>query len=107
MLKLRPIMLLLAFALLIQNTCPFNSAGKSTVAAPCEHCPMHNNQLVPTDGQERIVSDSSGVHFPLYVFSLPKTIHTFQLEPIQTPRHAIADSYRDALPTQLLRPPQA
>jgi hypothetical protein len=107
MLKLRPIMLLLAFALLVQNTCPFNSAGKSTVAALCEHCPMHNNHLVPTDGLERIASDSSGVHFPLYVFSLPKTIHTFQLEPIQTPRQAIADSYRDALPAQLLRPPKA
>jgi hypothetical protein len=100
-------MFLLAFALLIQNTCPFNSAGKSTVAAPCEHCPLHASQLVSADGQERLVSDSSLVHFPLYVFSLPKTIHTFQLEPIQTLKPVIADSYRDALPAQLFRPPQA
>lgn len=107
MLTLRPLMVLLAFALLIQNTCPFNSAGKSTVAAPCGHCPLHNKQIVSGDGQERLVSGSSISHFPLYVFSLPKTIHTFRLEPIQNVRPVIAESYRDALPAQHFRPPQA
>ncbi|MBS1192771.1 MAG: hypothetical protein H6Q97_750, partial [Nitrospirae bacterium] len=33
--KLTLIIALLAFGLLIQNTCPFGAAGKSTVAAAC------------------------------------------------------------------------
>jgi len=105
--KLRPIIALLAFALLVQNTCPFDVAGKSTVAAHCEQCPMKQHSIVSMDRQQNIVSDPSPIHFPLYVFSLPKTLRTLQLEPIQTVRPVLADSYKDALPVELLRPPRA
>ena len=105
--KPRLIIFILALALLIQNTCPFGAAGKSTVAETCKNCPMHHSFTVAADGQKSLVSDSSSVHFPLYVFSIPKTIHTFQLNPIKSARPVLADNYKDALPDELLRPPQA
>lgn len=103
---LRSIIFILAFALLIQNTCPFGAAGKSSVAAACAHCPLKHNLLVSLDGHENLVTDFSRVHFPLYVFKVPKTIHTFQLAPIISARPVLADSYKDALPDELLRPPR-
>jgi hypothetical protein len=106
-LKLKSIIVLLAIALMIQNTCPFGAAGKSTVASSCEHCPLKHSFIVSPDGQKNITSDSPAVHFPVYVFALPKTIHTFDLEPIKSVRLILADSYKDVLPDELLRPPQA
>ncbi len=77
MLKPKSIIFVLAFALLIQNTCPLGAAGKSTVAASCG------------------------------VFAVPKTIHTLEFEPVKSAPLILAESYKDALPDELLRPPQA
>jgi hypothetical protein len=104
---LRCIILLLSFALLIQNTCPLGAAGKSTVASSCDHCPLKHSLLIPFDGQTNLVSDSSSVHFPVYVFAVAKTVHTFQFGPIKFARPVLADRYKDALPEELLRPPRA
>ena len=81
-LKLRSIIFLLAFAFLIQNTCPDGFAGKTTLASACSHCPLKKCCVAPVHGQKNIVSDTSSAHFPLFVFAVPKTVHTFQLEPI-------------------------
>lgn len=106
MLKLRPVILLLAFALLIQNTCPHGFAGKTSVASTCNHCSLKHHSLSP-DPQKKISSDSSSIHFPMFVFAVPKMIHTFQLNPVKSGRLIFADRYKDALPDDLLRPPQA
>jgi hypothetical protein len=104
--KLHSIIFLLAFALLIQNTCPMGAAGRSAAAASCKNCPLKHSFIVPTDGQKNLVSDSSSIHFPMYVFAVPNTIHTFQYEPITSARAVLAKSYRNALPEELLRPPR-
>lgn len=104
---LRSIIFILAFALLIQNTCPFGAAGKSAVTASCKNCPLKHSFVVSLDGQKVLVSDSSSIHFPLYVFAVPKTVHTLQLAPVMSARPVLADQYKDALPDELLRPPQA
>ena len=104
---LRSIRLLLVFALLIQNTCPHGFAGKTAVARACANCPIKHHLMAPQDGQEKIVSGSTPVHFPLYVFEAPKTVHTFRLEPIKSARPVLANGYKDALPDELLRPPRA
>ncbi len=106
-LKSVSLIFILAFALLIQNTCPHGFAGKSSVAATCKHCPMKQHQNMTPDAQQKISSAQSQNHFPLFVFSVPKTIHTFQLSPVKTVRPVLADRYKDALPDELLRPPQA
>ena len=104
--RFRSIIFILAFALLIQNTCPFGAAGKSSVAAWCGHCPLHHGFVVAFDGQNSIVSEVSLVHFPLYVFSVPKTIHAFRLDPIESRQPTIVDNYRNIAPDELLRPPR-
>jgi hypothetical protein len=104
--KLRSIIFLLAFALLIQNTCPMGAAGKSAVTASCKNCLLKHILSVPTNGQENLVTDPSSIHFPMYVFAVPKTIHTFQFQPYTSAGAVLAKSYRDALPEELLRPPR-
>lgn len=106
-LKLRSVIFLLAFALLIQNTCPHGFAGKTSLASDCANCPVKHNLTKLLDGGNRIISGASSVHFPLYVFEVLKTIHTFRFEPIKSSRPVLADSYKDALPGELLRPPRA
>jgi hypothetical protein len=107
MLKLRSIIFLLAFALLIQNTCVHGFAGKTSLASACANCSVKHDPITPQDGGKRNISGASPVHFPLYVFEVPKTSHTFRLEPIKSARPVLADSYKDALPDELFRPPQA
>ncbi len=106
-LRFRSIIFILAFALLIQNTCPFGAAGKSTVTSSCGHCPLHYGHVIVSDGQKNFVSAVTPVHFPLYVFSVPKTIHAFRLDPIHSVQPAIADNYKNFSPDELLRPPCA
>jgi hypothetical protein len=106
-LKLRSIIFLLAFALLIQNTCLHGFAGKTAVTPVCANCPMKHNLMASPDGQDKIVSDSPSTHFPLFVFAVLKAVHTFQLEPITSSRPVLSDYYQDALPDELLRPPRA
>jgi hypothetical protein len=105
-LKLRSIIFLLAFALLIQNTCPMGAAGKSAVTASCRNCPLQHSLSVPTNGQENLVTDSSSIHFPMFVFAIPKILHTFQFEPLTSVEAVLEKSYRNALPDELLRPPR-
>ena len=83
-------------------------AGKSTVAASCSHCPQKQmlKEPSPDDGQLRIVS-SQAQPFPLYVLAMPHVHPAFQLTPIATPQPSIPNSYKDALPEELLRPPRA
>jgi hypothetical protein len=100
-------MFLLVFALLIQNTCPHGFAGKTAVARACANCPMKHHLMAPPDGQDKIMSGASSVHFPLYVFEALKTVHTSRLEPIKSARPVLANGYKDALPDEFLRPPQA
>jgi hypothetical protein len=100
-------MFLLVFALLIQNTCPHGFAGKTGLASTCGHCPLKKCFAATPPGQNDIVSHSPSAHFPLFVFALPKTVHTFHLQPISFSRPILADSYRNALPDELLRLPRA
>jgi hypothetical protein len=104
--KFRLIIVLLVFALLIQNTCPFGAAGRTTVAAAGDHCCLKYSISMPADGREKIGSAVSPVHYPLYVFSVPKTIHTFHLASLQSARPLLSDNYQNALPDELLRPPR-
>ena len=107
--KFKPwvIIFLLSFALLLQNTCPFGAAGKSSVAsASCKDCPF-KHRVVAQDGQQKLVSDYSSIHFPHYIFEVPETAPSFQITPIKSEDPVLASDYRDALPDELLRPPQA
>ncbi len=106
MLKLRPVMVLLAFALLIQNTCPMGAAGKSMLVSSCGHCPMKHQGSISPEGQKKLIVYPP-IHFPLYIFSVPNNTHTFQLEHTVFTRPLLANGYVDASPGRLLRPPRS
>ncbi len=99
--------MLLAFALLVQNTCPHGFAGKTTVVKGCGSCKVAQLHHPAPQSSNSISVSPSPVHHPLFVFSVPKTIHTFRLDRIAAARPLLADRYTDALPGELLRPPQA
>ena len=101
------IIFLLAFALLIQNTCPMGAAGKSSIAPTCPQCPLMHNISASSDHEQKLLSDLSSIHYPMFVFSVPKTIPVFQLASVKTARTILPNGYQDALPDELLRPPQA
>ncbi len=103
----RSIIFILAFALLIQNTCPFGAAGKSTVTASCGHCSLQYGHVIASYGQKNFVSAVTPAHFPLYVFSVPNTIQASRLDPVKSVQPAIVDNYKNFSPDELLRPPRA
>ncbi len=105
--KLYTIIALLIFALLIQNTCPHGFAGKSTVFASCSHCP--HKQMFKSygeSGQLSIISNHMA-DMPLFVLEMPNPQPTFQLVLIASPQPIIPNSYKNTVPDELLRPPQA
>jgi hypothetical protein len=105
--KTGSIIFVLAFALLIQNTCPFGAAGKTAVASSCPDCPFKQCLVVAQPGQACFAAGFPVAHFPLYVFAVPKTVHAFRLAPVETRGAVLAERHTDPLPAALLRPPHA
>ena len=102
------IILLLSSALLIQNTCPFGAAGRSSVVSPsCKDCPLKHSIVVSQDGRNKLVSVFSEVHFPHYIFKVSNTIFSFRISPLASEGPILANNYEDALPDELLRPPRS
>jgi hypothetical protein len=104
--KFVTIIVLLIFALLIQNTCPHGYAGKSSMVSPCAHCPLKHVHAASPDRRSILVTVSSSLHIPLFVFAASKTVTAFQHGPTAFLDPPLAKSYEDALPEELLRPPE-
>ena len=104
--KTQAIVVILAFSLLMQNTCPRGFAGKTAIAAVCGHCPLTQTIVPSHDEQKKFVSAKPSCHFPLFLFAVQDSIHTLQLEPVESAPPLLAESYADALPDELLRPPR-
>ena len=105
--RLQPLLVIIAFALLIQNTCPFGEAGKTTIASACDHCPSKHSVIAVPQVQNNLVTDSSSIHFPLFIFAIPNRIHTFQFYFIKSERPILSDNYKDVLSDRLLQPPRS
>lgn len=75
------------------------------MAALCKSCSLKHSYVVPPGNQINLVSDSQSIHFPMFVFAVQKTIYAFRLKPVKSAQPPLADSYEDALPDGLLRPP--
>ncbi len=102
------IIFLLSFALFIQNTCPYGMAGKSSVASTaCGDCPFKHSVVLSQDSQNTLVTDSSTVHLPHYIFEASDLVRTVRISPVASDRPLLADDYHDALPDELLQPPRS
>jgi hypothetical protein len=68
---LRIIIALLAFAVAVQNTCPYGYAGKTAVAAPHVHtCPLKDHQPVRSDAHNDVNPHSSHANGPFVFISV-------------------------------------
>jgi hypothetical protein len=102
------IIVLLTFALLIQNTCPFGAAGKSAVVASRADCPMKKIHLPSTSSNGHLSTVSHQTpHFPIFVLALSDGEPSFNLDPVAPAQTLVVSSYADALPYELLRPPRS
>ncbi len=104
--KLHPIIFIISFALLIQNTCPVGAAGKTSLASLCQNCPLKHSIVVSPVDQKELVSNTSSMPFPIHVFSVPETLHALQHEPMTSLKQILHNGHGDDLPHEILRPPR-
>jgi len=97
----------LVLALLLQNSCPFGAAGKSSIMTKCAHCPFVRHAAGASPGLAAWTTDKSPRHFPLFLFTTVKPGHSFKVDALmeEAPRPAI--HYAGAFPYKLLKPPNA
>jgi hypothetical protein len=105
--KLNFIIFLLALSLLLQNSCPFGAAGKTSIAPACGHCPLMRHCAKATAGQTAFASGSPSIHFPLFLFAVSMQNPTFRLEPFLHAAPLLARYYGDIAPREILKPPRA
>ena len=105
-----PIIVLLVFALLLQNTCLHGYAGKTSFTSStdrCTQCPSKTGKVTSSDVAKVLSSDSITIYFPMYIFTLPVMSYNVQLQRHRNPEPALVNSYKDAMPDELLKPPRA
>ncbi len=96
----------LVLSLLIQNTCPFGAAGKSSVVPKCGHCPlMHQCQRAAPAEQMAWASDTNPSHFPLFLFTTENLGHSIQVDALTACAPFLTVHYTGAYPAELLKPP--
>jgi hypothetical protein len=106
MVPLRLIVVLIVFALFVQNTCPHGFAGKTTVARTCGHCSLKEHHAASLDRQEGLTAGRTPVHYPFFVLSRPKPIQAYQRGPVASVEPGLTGRYTDALPAERLQPPR-
>lgn len=63
---------LLAFSLMVQNTCPLGFAGKTAFAAFYAHdCPYQKDQQAPDRDQDSVGDKTVKLLYPSFLFSVP------------------------------------
>jgi len=102
-----PIIFLLVFALLLQNTCLHGFAGKTSFTGQCTQCPSKNSTVKSPDVTKVLSSDSITIYFPMYIFTVPVMNYNVQLQRHRNPEPTLVSGYKDAIPDELLIPPRA
>jgi hypothetical protein len=98
----------LVLSLVIQNSCPFGAAGKSSVAPECgQNCPLMRQCSSAPIGQTAWTPDKTPNHFPLFLFTAMKPGHSFRADMLAGEPPFPSIHYIQAFPNQLLKPPNA
>ena len=98
----------LVLSLVIQNTCPFGAAGKSSVTPKCGHnCPLMRHCSGVPAAKTAWTSDHAPVRFPLFLFTAVKPGHSFRVDALAEEAPLLSIHYAGAFPNQLLKPPNA
>ena len=106
---MRLLLFLLAFSLVLQNTCPYGFAAKTAFAAPHTHdCPLKKDHHSPSKEGDSVDGNSGKVLFPAFVFSVPDVqtvILCSQVDVDYTPLSS--DNYKDPFKEPSAKPPAA
>jgi len=79
---MRILLFLLAFSLILQNTCPYGFAAKTAFAAPHSHqCSFHRHQ---TKEQRTVDDNSNKVMYPAFVMITPFIQPSIEGVPVST-----------------------
>jgi len=107
---IRVVLFLLAFSLVLQNTCPYGFAAK-TAFATCgstqhsSHCPMHEQKQSKQDGQNDVKKEFSQAK-QIFVLSISQPDNSFQiLSPAIKAVSQISNDFKDVFSEPPLRPP--
>jgi hypothetical protein len=101
---------LIAFAIIIQNTCPYGWAAKTAFFSPYSshyaHCPMkEDRQPAKSETRHNVKKDLSNIN-PLFVTDIGKPDDACQiLSPIDHAPYAKSDHLKDVYLEPPLRPP--
>lgn len=98
---------LLAFSLMVQNTCTYGFAGKTAFAAFYTHdCPYQKNQQSPDRDQDSVGDKTVKMLYPAFLFSVPdvqRITLCFREYAAYTP--LFSDSYKDPFKKPTIKPP--
>jgi hypothetical protein len=105
--KLLPVIILISFAILVQNTCPYGFAAKTGFAAPKAHdCPFKKCHTAPSKEGSSPDENSGKALFPAFVLSMPEVqaaIHCFAVNR----EHFLfsSNNYKDPFKKPIIKPP--
>jgi hypothetical protein len=108
MLRMRFLIFLVAFAIILQNTCPHGWAGKTAFAAShVSHCSMKDpHRPAKTNDWDDVKKELSSNAKQTFVFSVGTSDNTFRLlAPIGCTVSVKTDNVKDVFSEPLLRPP--
>jgi hypothetical protein len=106
----RVVIFLIAFAIVIQNTCPYGWAAKTAFVSPytshCPHCPKkEDHQPAKSDSRNDVKKDVSSINH-LFMIHIGKLDTAFQLlSPTEHAPSIKSDDFMDVYLEPLLRPP--
>ena len=106
---MRLFLFLLAFSLVLQNTCPYGFAAKTAFAAPQAHdCPFKKSHHAPQKDRDSVDDNPVKPLYPAFVFSIPDTqvaALCYQMKPEYAALSS--DNYKDPFKEPLIKPPVA
>lgn len=104
---MRILLLLLAFSIVLQNTCPYGFAAKTSFAALQTHeCPLKKGGHSPAKDRDSVDGNTDRALYPAFVLSLPELqdiMPCSQMNAAYTPLPP--GNYRNPFKDPLARPP--
>jgi len=99
-------MVLIAFAIVVQNTCPYGYAGKTGVAAPrMNNCPLKDHRPATPEGRSKVDKDFGDINHP-FVLALAPVDGIFRtFVPLGETGTINPPEHKDIFPNPPYRPP--
>ena len=106
---MRALLFLLAFSLVVQNTCPYGFAGKTAFAAPYTHgCPFKKAHHGPPKDKASVDENMGKVFCASFVLSIPDVqALSLRLQANASFFPMPFDNYKNPFKEPLIRPPAA